>query len=664
MYFPPFQRFRALAKYKACGLAWLLAACLSASASPLGSLKQSSMGNELLFAGSQTVVTASRSMQPLEQAPAAVTVITQAQLERYGAVTLPDILRYVVGMDVSEMNAGAINISLRGFNSQYTNNLLILLDNRPINELFNGGIFWQIVPVMLSQIKRIEIVRGPGSVLYGANAYNGVINIITKTPQELVSAGSSLQFRTVLGGYKSDDTELLASTDDGHGNALAVGFAYNHAGGFGSGGSLGVRDNYAVPFVSLDAQHKMERGVLRLQAGDIEYAGNLYEILYFPGIHSRNTYLTLRYDEPKAQNPLVARLSFSDFKASSQNSTVDVVHSLEGEIQKQHIFSRQQTLVYGLQVQHTELHSDDAYPGKHYRDIVGLYAQDEWKLPNRWIAYLGLRFDQATAYGSNFSPRVSIIKELGAKQTLRVAYGTSFQAPTLLENYLNILLPLGPGLTANGLGNPNLKAITLNGVEVDWRKDFSQGFLQISGYYNSIQHLIGLVPIAFAPSPPYPPGVPSKLMYMNVGNGQIYGLEVECQADITKKVHALFNYAFNNEHFGSLPIDGNFAPNHMANLGLELEPSSRWEAFLGAHLVGSSGLSTFGMNTVAPGYVNMDIRLGYRLREGKNPLTIAFLVHNLFADHHIELPSAPPNGLPAQVAPIRTVAYLSLTGRF
>lgn len=80
--------------------------------------------------------------------------------------------------------------------------------------------------------------------------------------------------------------------------------------------------------------------------------------------------------------------------------------------------------------------------------------------------------------------------------------------------------------------------------------------------------------------------------------------------------------------------------------------------------MGTTSVNSNGVITSAPAYINMDIRLGYRLREGKEPLTLALVVHNLFADHHIELPPPPTNGLPAQVTPLRTVVYITLSGKF
>lgn len=640
--------------------------CLgNALAAPTTSLTGSSLGNELLFAGTQTVVTASRSKQPLNQAPAAVTVITADQLERYGIVTIPDALRYVVGMNVSEAGANVVNVTLRGFNSQYANTLLVMIDNRPINEQFTGGLLWESVPLLISQIDRIEIVRGPGSVLYGANAYNGVINIITKTPEGFANgAKSNLRYRTVLGGYKSDYDELLASWTDGQGNAFAFGFGYNHTGGFGSTAPTDMLDNYAVSLLNFDGEHKVGVGRIRLQTGYAQSTENFYQVLYLTGMHIYNSSIALRYDEPHGPNPLMAWVSYTSFKLASAGSTEDETHTFEGEVQKQNSIGSRHTFVYGLSWNHTVLHSDIAYPGKHYQDIFGAYLQDEWKFLPGWIGYLGFRVDNATLIGTSFSPRISLLKNLGSRQTLRFAYGTSYQSPPLVNSYLDTAFPIAPGVTAATTGNPKLKTITLNGLELDWRQELPKGYLQLNSYYSFIRNIIGLVPTAFQPSPSFPPGTPSALSYANVSDATSYGFEIDSALKLAKNLDAHFNYAYNYEHLKNVALAGAFAPNHMANLSLDADLGRHWEAFVGAHMVGATSLNSYGVISSAPAYINMDIRLGYRLREGKEPLTLALLVHNLFGDHHIELPPPPTNGLPSQVTPLRTAVYITLSGKF
>src|SRR5438874_2328077 len=101
-----------------------------------------------------------------------------------GAATIPEILRRVPGIDMAEMNPSDSNVSIRGFNRRIANKVLVLVDGRSVYQDFLGGTFWPLVDVAVPDIARIEVVRGPGSALYGANAFAGVVNIITRTGEE------------------------------------------------------------------------------------------------------------------------------------------------------------------------------------------------------------------------------------------------------------------------------------------------------------------------------------------------------------------------------------------------------------------------------------------------------------------------------------------------
>src|SRR5579863_7395404 len=138
------------------------------------------------------VTSVSKKEQKMSQAAAAIFVITQEEIIRSGATNIPDLLRMVPGMDVSQINANTWAVSARGFNDQFSNKLLVLIDGRTVYTPLLGGVNWDTQDVPLEDIDRIEVIRGPGATIWGANAVNGVINIVTKraadTPGALVSA--------------------------------------------------------------------------------------------------------------------------------------------------------------------------------------------------------------------------------------------------------------------------------------------------------------------------------------------------------------------------------------------------------------------------------------------------------------------------------------------
>ena len=127
------------------------------------------------------VTSVSKKAQKISEAAAAIFVITQEDIRRSGATNIPDLLRMVPGMDVSQINANDWAVSARGFNQQFSNKLLVLIDGRAVYTPLLGGVNWDTQDVPLEDIDRIEVIRGPGATLWGANAVNGVINVVTKS---------------------------------------------------------------------------------------------------------------------------------------------------------------------------------------------------------------------------------------------------------------------------------------------------------------------------------------------------------------------------------------------------------------------------------------------------------------------------------------------------
>ncbi len=145
------------------------------------------------------VTSVSKKEQKLSKTGAAVFVITQEDIRRSGATNIPDLLRLAPGVDVAQVDANRWAISIRGFNDQHADKVLVLIDGRSVYSPSFSGVFWDMVDVPLEDIDRIEVIRGPGGTVWGANAVNGVINIITKnagaTQGGLVSAGAGSQDR-------------------------------------------------------------------------------------------------------------------------------------------------------------------------------------------------------------------------------------------------------------------------------------------------------------------------------------------------------------------------------------------------------------------------------------------------------------------------------------
>ena len=130
------------------------------------------------------VTSASKNERKLSQTAAAMYVITQEDIQRSGMTSVAELMRMVPGMDVAQVDANTWAISSRGFNDRFANKLLVLIDGRAVYTLTYSGVYWDVQDLVLEDIDRIEVIRGPGGTLWGANAVNGVINIITKKAED------------------------------------------------------------------------------------------------------------------------------------------------------------------------------------------------------------------------------------------------------------------------------------------------------------------------------------------------------------------------------------------------------------------------------------------------------------------------------------------------
>src|SRR6266446_4642229 len=155
------------------------------------------------------VTSVSRRQSTVGQSPSAVTVITQDDIRRSGALSIPEALRMAPGLEVAQIDNSTWAISARGFNSNTANKLLVLMDGRSVYTPLYSGVFWDVQDTLMQDIDRIEVIRGPAGTLWGANAVNGVINIITRDARDtqglLVSGGGGNEqrnFEEVRYGWK------------------------------------------------------------------------------------------------------------------------------------------------------------------------------------------------------------------------------------------------------------------------------------------------------------------------------------------------------------------------------------------------------------------------------------------------------------------------------
>jgi iron complex outermembrane receptor protein len=630
-----------------------------------------SSGLELLLSGEPLVVTASKKAQRLGDAPAAVTVITEEDIRRSGASTIPDLLRSVPGVDVMEPNRSQSNVSIRGLNDLFANKLLVMIDGRSIYLDYFGGVLWNVTPLLLSRVKRIEVVRGPGSALYGANAFNGVINIITKTPDEMAAAAArgaaSGTAVSAAGGQNSRFSEATLSLNPGPGGwAVTLGAGYKATDGFGERKPGAVADSARVPVLTADAQRTLGAGSLRVATGVANARADLTAVLNYRDADWDTRYLSLEYSQNETSVPWMARFYVNTFRLTQAGVRQVAARNTDLEVQQQRDLSSRHALVYGASFRHSQLQAVLTGPGRHEQDLWSLYLQDEYRAGPHTRVVVGGRLDHHSVHGTNITPRISLLRHLPGERTLRWSYGTAFRAPTLVDSYSDFpVFTAGVPVPTRILGSLQLRPEQVRSLEFAYRAGITGGgHVGLTVFHNKITNLIDYVTTEFAPSPPFPPFFPTEFRRTNAGGARAAGVELESERPLRNGLRGIVNYAYQDVAYenGSRV---SFSPAHKANLGMTADLGRHLSAYAGLHYVGPSVYNDAQQQALPiPAYTRLDVRLGYRFGGPERPWNAALAVTNLLGGGHRELPENITGGDGIQGARHARTAWLTLSGGF
>lgn len=477
------------------------------------------------FFADQTV-SASRYGQSLLDAPATVSVITADDIRLSGASTIPDVLRRVVGVDVMQLSAAQPDVSIRGFNRALSNKVLVLVDGRSVYQDILATPLWSAIPVVLEEIERIEVVRGPASAVYGANAVTGVINIITRAP------GTGDHVVHVEGGTPDHARgSVLVSAREGD-LAVRLSAGYEQLGRWSAtddvvedGPIEGFFDNQAQSKSIVKAHGRIDRrlgdgALLSLSGG---YAGGDSEFYVFGRLGD----YALRFDSAFARadltaGPVHARMFVNRFVADTGPWTsARGVESLDtyvdsstwdGELEGNQRFEGDAVdhrLAGGVgyrlkQIDWGYLEGNGNPPDEHHFRV---FVQEEAAIGpkrddgGRPVSLVGsLRFDRHPLVppSRTLSPRGAAVWRFAPRTAGRVSAGTAFRAPSQMESYLDLFQPVNgqDGVTVRTLGDRTLvpeRVLTVEAGIHDESSDFHAADLTV--YANQVSDLINLTDV-------------------------------------------------------------------------------------------------------------------------------------------------------------------------
>lgn len=509
----------------------------------------------------ESVVSATKGAQSPLDAPASISVITEQDIRLSGITKIPELVRRLAGVDIMEVTGAQTEVSIRGFNQRLSNKILVLVDGRSVYIDLLGATFWQALSIGVEDIQRIEVVRGPGSALYGADAFNGVINIITKKPGEPSASGARKSGLT--GGYGTQSATHGSLWAAGRDNELAWRLAagYDYLPRWSRevpNGRADVRQGIgdqvqSARTIRLDARGTRTLGKIGtfglgggLAQGALEVLGiGPLNDLVIPSFASSDVTTFFNSDH------FDARVFWNRLRAESSLNVNYLGQSLLPARAEQNIVDGE--VVYKAKIQLGEKSANDLRVGAAYRykDIAwtyldqrriehhyGLFLHDELKISETvsivgdyridWVPYLE-RLQQ--------SPRGAVLVHPTKQSTVRASVATAFRKPTFLESYLRLPIQLpvtGVGQFSEGVrrDDPNfiVNAERLLSAEVGYLNQDSDVFtFDTAIFYNRVSNLIQLAgnrPLTVADFPTVGRQDPQTGLYP-VGFG---GWENQCQA--------------------------------------------------------------------------------------------------------------------------------------
>jgi iron complex outermembrane receptor protein len=602
------------------------------------------------------VTSVSKAEQKISRTASAIFVITATDIARSGATNIPDLLRMVPGVDVAQIDANTWAISARGLNGRFSNKLLVMLDGRSVYTPTFGGVLWETFDLPLEDIERIEVIRGPGGTVWGANAVNGVINIITKKAVET-------QGVMLVGG--------VGNLDQGFGTAE-----------YGSG--LGKRTNYRGFLKYLNQDHLPAAGGAAgfdgwhlLRGGfrtDSHLSGKdrlmVEGDLYTGKENSPATFLP-SVTSPGLQNidiavPLSGGFLSStwDHAASSRSQTrlqISFDHYKRGDIlteerntvavEFQHHFEwgESQDVVWGGGYRFTDSSTRGNLtaafsPPNQSMQLFNAFVQDEVALvANKLYVTLGTKLEHNPYTGFTWMPSARVSWTPGANQMFWAAVSRAERTPAEVDisvraNASGFPGPGGTPILAAFVGNPRFKNEELIAYELGYRVMLSNYLsMDLATYYSNYDHLGTYEPATpFFEAIPSPPHLVLPFVSQNLMRGEAHGLEVAGNWKVTDHWMLSPGYSFEQTHMhpyassqdtSSAPRQEGSSPVHSVQLRSHVNLPHRIGWDVSAYFEGrlKSG--------AIPSYTRLDSGLTWQWTEG---FSMSVMGQNLLKDRHLE----------------------------
>jgi iron complex outermembrane receptor protein len=639
-------------------LCFFLAIDLAAAEPEIASAKRSFADLSIEELMNESVTSVSKKETKLSQSPAAISVITQEDIRRSGLTSIPELLRTVPGLSVARINGNQWAIGSRGFNSQYANKLLVLVDGRAVYTPTFGGVFWNAQDVVLEDVDRIEVIRGPGATLWGANAVNGVINITTKSARETPGGMISTSF----------GTEDQPSTTVRYGGQLATNLHYrayvkyfNRDGLVDSSGQSTPDDWRALRGgMRLDWEPSTEN-TLTLQG---DYYGNAVGAnfqepdLTAPGLsrsedrtaHNQGGNVLARWTHHFSGTSQISVQSYFDHV--QQNDGLSTLSQDTYDLDLQHRFAlgTRHDIVWGAGYRHAGIEVTPSFfvtatPEEQELSLYNVFLQDEITLwPDRLRLTLGSKFEHNEYTGLEIQPSGRLLWTPTERQTVWAAVSRSVRTPTILDRNARVNLaafqasPSDPPVLVSLFGNPRIKAEELISYELGHRIELTKRLsFDVAGFYNVYDDLMAYVPGTPRPeSEPEPAHVLSPRTARNSQYGETYGAELSARWHVMEHWRLVGSYSWLHMRLRPDEADEGDSPQHQFQIRSYVDLPYHLELNGALYFVDQTSSDSGQVRTTVPSYVRLDLGVTWRPTP---TLELGIWGQNLLDDRHPEFNS-------------------------
>lgn len=545
------------------------------------------------------VLSATRLAQPRSDAPAAVTIIDRAMIEASGLRSVPELMRLVPGFQAGHDSGTVLApqqtpVTYLGYSDAFSRKMQVLIDGRSVYEPFLGGVRWSELGLLLDDIERIEVVRGPNGASYGSNAVLGAINIITRHP---ATEGGSVAGMDVNSENMRQGTYRFGENRNKYSYRIST--FYREDTGFDG------------RYDSKDAIGFSYRGESKLSNSD--------SLDYFLGHNQGNRQLgdgTADYpDHDGSVNSNYQQIKWSRRRATNDEASVQFYHNYfefnnryvgdigapttfdatskirrwDVEFQRVNSLGSKNRLVWGVGVRVDEANAPGWLGTSNWvrNQVYRLFANNEWRPSADWTINAGALLEHSSVAESTFSPRLAINRHLGDGQTVRVAASRGYRNPALFEEHADTWVWLGDIVGGTPVGyfysDGTVKAADVTNFEVGYLREAIGGKVTIDAKLFLMQ---------FRNSISYPYGGTYLYTYINGGEANIHGVEFQLKYAPSPRTNLALSYAFARHdgwYVSILPstteISDGSTPNHTVSLLVDHRLAGNWSAGLFYHYV-------------------------------------------------------------------------------